>query len=187
VKPEPVQVPVNTPPQANAGSDQTVTYTDELVVTLRGSGTDSNGTVTAYLWTQVSGAVATLTTATSATATVTGLQPGSYVFQLTVIDNDSATATDNVSIEVTPAVTQAFQVQVTPNPASGFFVVKLSSPVNSPVLLRITDYLGRIVESRGNVSANGTVRVGYGYQPGMYIAEFIQGGAKEAIRIVKLR
>jgi hypothetical protein len=53
--------------------------------------------------------------------------------------------------------------------------------------LRITDYLGRVVENRGNVPANGTLRIGHGYQAGVYFAELIQGGRKIMVRIVKLR
>jgi dienelactone hydrolase len=188
VNPEPEPVPVNTPPIADAGMDQTVPFTEELVITLRGSGTDSDGTIASYQWTQVAGpATATVATAANAVSTVTGLQPGSYVFQLTVTDNNGATATDAVSVEVTPPAVGAFQLQATPNPATGSFLLKLSSPDNGPVLLRITDYLGRVVENRRNVPANGTLRIGHGYQAGVYFAELIQGSRKTMIRIVKLR
>jgi hypothetical protein len=88
---------------------------------------------------------------------------------------------------VTQAVINAFQLQVAPNPATGYFLLKLSSPDNRPVALRITDYLGRVVENRGNVPANGTLRIGHGYQAGVYFAELIQGGRKIMVRIVKLR
>jgi hypothetical protein len=92
------------------------------VITLRGSGTDDDGTIASYQWTQVSGpSTATLATAANAITTVTGLQPGSYVFQLTVTDNNGATAIDAVHVEVTPPVVNAFHLQVTPNPATGYF------------------------------------------------------------------
>jgi hypothetical protein len=168
--------------------DQTVPFTEELVITLRGSGTDSDGTIASYQWTQVAGpATATVATAANAVSTVTGLQPGSYVFQLTVTDNNGATATDAVSVEVTLPAVNAFHLQAVPNPATGSFLLKLSSPDNGPVLLRITDYLGRVVENRRNVPANGTLRIGHGYQAGVYFAELIQGSRKTMIRIVKLR
>ena len=49
----------NNPPTANAGNDQTVTELDaslnSTVVTLSGSGTDTDGTISSYSWTQISG------------------------------------------------------------------------------------------------------------------------------------
>ena len=57
----------NQPPVANAGPDQTVTAGES--VTLAGSGTDVDGTIVSYAWTQVSGPAVTLSGATTATAT----------------------------------------------------------------------------------------------------------------------
>jgi dienelactone hydrolase len=93
----------NVPPVANAGADQAITLPSNQV-TLTGTGTDSDGSIAAYAWTKISGpAAGTITSANAATATVTGLVEGSYIFQLTVTDNDSATATDKVVVTVSAA------------------------------------------------------------------------------------
>ncbi|WPV65127.1 PKD domain-containing protein [Chitinophaga sp. LS1] len=106
---------VNKAPTANAGADQTITL-PTATVTLNGTGsTDSDGTINAYKWVQASGPVtATLSSATIASPVVTKLTTaGSYVFTLTVTDDDGATATDNVTITVkaatvsTPAANKA--------------------------------------------------------------------------------
>src|SRR5258707_10096816 len=57
-----------------------------LPILLNGSGTDSDGSIASYLWTQVSGGAASLTNANTANLTASGLQAGSYVFRLTVTD-----------------------------------------------------------------------------------------------------
>ena len=91
----------NVAPTANAGSDQTVVF--PATATLNGTGSkDSDGSISAYAWSQVSGpSTATLATATASTTTASGLVAGTYVFQLKVTDNSGATATDTVTITVT--------------------------------------------------------------------------------------
>jgi RHS repeat-associated protein len=92
-------VGTNAVPTANAGADQTVDLPNSLSIT--GSGTDSDGTIASYLWTQVSGPnTATLTGSNTATVTPTFLVAGTYVFRLTVTDNLSATGSDDVEVIV---------------------------------------------------------------------------------------
>jgi len=93
----------NQPPVANAGIDQTITLPTNTV-TLSGSGSDSDGTVVSYTWTMISGPSSyNIMNANSPSTDVTGLVQGVYQFQLTVIDNSGATATDIVSITVNAA------------------------------------------------------------------------------------
>jgi len=92
----------NSPPVANAGPDKTVTLPTNSVI-LNGSGTDSDGSIASYLWTQVSGGAAALTNANTANLTTSGLQAGSYVFKLTVTDNQGAQGSDDAAVTVNPA------------------------------------------------------------------------------------
>ncbi|MFT3700845.1 MAG: PKD domain-containing protein [Agriterribacter sp.] len=94
-----------TPPLADAGSAQTITL-PVSTVTLDGSkSTASSGTITGYKWTKVSGpASGTITNATGATTTVTGLTAGTYQFQLAVTNSNSLTSTATVTITVKPAL-----------------------------------------------------------------------------------
>ena len=90
----------NQPPTANAGSNITMTLPTNST-TLKGSGTDPDGTIASYAWTRVSGPTTfTLGTANAATTTLTNLVAGTYVFRLTVTDNNGATATDDVTVTV---------------------------------------------------------------------------------------
>src|ERR1039457_1168819 len=92
---------VSSPPTANAGSDQNLSY-GTTSVTLTGTGTPSGGrSITGYLWQLTSGSGVTITNPTLASTTVTGLQAGNtYTFQLTVTDNAGATGQDAVNVTV---------------------------------------------------------------------------------------
>lgn len=96
--------PGNVPPVANAGTDQTIELPTSQV-TVNGSGsTDSDGTISTYAWTKISGpATYTITSPSSVSTTITGLVEGTYVFRLTVTDNDGGTDTDDITITVLPA------------------------------------------------------------------------------------
>ncbi|MFL5741581.1 MAG: carbohydrate-binding protein [Flavisolibacter sp.] len=94
----------NVAPSANAGSAQTITLPVSSV-TLNGSGTDSDGTIQSYAWSQVSGpSTATIGSPAAASTQVSGLIQGSYVFRLTVKDNAGATGTSDVTVTVNPSV-----------------------------------------------------------------------------------
>src|SRR5450432_1074550 len=98
-----MQVTVNTAPTTNAGADQLITLPTSTV-NLSGSGTDVEGSISSYSWTKISGpASGTITSATSATTTVTALVQGVYLFELKATDNNGATGLDTVQITVNAA------------------------------------------------------------------------------------
>ncbi|MBS3098407.1 tandem-95 repeat protein [Candidatus Woesearchaeota archaeon] len=88
-----------TNPVAVAGSDQTVIVNS--VVTLDGSGSyDEDGTIASYAWAQTSGTTVTLNNANNDVATFTPSQTGTYIFGLTVTDDDGLTNTDSITVDV---------------------------------------------------------------------------------------
>jgi hypothetical protein len=86
----------------NAGTDKAVTLPTNSV-TLTGTASDANGSIASYSWSKQSGPAATLTNATTASLTASGLVAGTYVFRLTVTDNGGATAFDEATVTVSPA------------------------------------------------------------------------------------
>ena len=95
--------PVNALPSANAGSDQSVD--EQTTTTLSGSGSDTDGSIASYAWSQLSGSSVTLSNADTATVSFTAptLTAQEQVsFRLTVTDNEGGTATDDVVVTVNP-------------------------------------------------------------------------------------
>ncbi len=96
----------NAAPVANAGSGKNITLPTSTT-TLTGSGTDSDGTIASYTWTKIGGpAGGSIGSPSSATTGISNLTTaGTYVFRLTVKDNDGATDYDDVNVVVNAATT----------------------------------------------------------------------------------
>lgn len=139
-----VSGPTNQAPTANAGPDQEV---QELTtVQLVGSGSDTDGTIESYAWTQIAGPVASLANANTAAASFAAPTVDSATalqFRLTVTDNLGGTGTDTVSVMVRPAppehanelvVSLAGHETTLPLPASGgTWTVQLSGLAGVPL------------------------------------------------------
>ncbi|SFR48349.1 PKD repeat-containing protein [Robiginitalea myxolifaciens] len=102
-----VNPPSSLPPVVDAGPDQQITLPTNTV-TLNGTASDPDGgVIVTYAWTQPSGpSVATLTGADSPDLTADDLIEGTYVFRLTVTDDEGETAFDDVTVVVEPSGTQ---------------------------------------------------------------------------------
>lgn len=96
--------PANQPPVANAGADITISLPTNLVNLNGSASNDPDGTISSYIWSQVSGpAQATFMTPANPATVAGGLQQGVYVFALKVTDNNGLIATDNVTVTVNAA------------------------------------------------------------------------------------
>lgn len=91
------------PPVANAGQDQIVLW-PETTATLSGSGEAFVGaTISNYEWKQIDlNDAVTISEVSSAAPSITGLKLGTYVFELTVTDNNGLKSTDKVVVLVKP-------------------------------------------------------------------------------------
>ena len=76
-------------------------------------------------------------------------------------------------------------VQTFPNPASQYFTLLINSNPGKPVTIRVTDVRGKTLEVMSNISAKGSARIGYNYQPGIYFAEVMQGTRKVTVKLIK--
>jgi hypothetical protein len=107
---------LNVVPTADAGTPKAITLPTNTV-TLTGTGTDSDGTIVAYVWSQVSGPASTVIVNPGSPSTaVNGFIQGTYLFQLGVTDNDGATGFDTVSVTVAQAPQQTLTLQPGNNP-----------------------------------------------------------------------
>ncbi|NAX21437.1 glycosyl hydrolase family 18 protein [Vibrio sp. V39_P1S14PM300] len=116
--------PANRAPTASAGVD--VTVTGPASVTLDGSASrDSDGTIASYQWQQVAGTPVTLTGANTAQASFNVAEVAAtetLTFELTVTDNDGASASDQVVVTVQPKGTE---------PENNAPVAAVSAPANA--------------------------------------------------------
>ncbi|HRX25000.1 MAG TPA: Ig-like domain-containing protein, partial [Chitinophagales bacterium] len=94
----------NSPTPAFAGNDQTICSTTPATATM-----DANTPVYGTgEWTQESGAAATITTPSSPSTTITGLNTGTYVFRWTISNGVCASSSDLVTITIaSPATVDA--------------------------------------------------------------------------------
>ncbi|MEA3238988.1 MAG: hypothetical protein U9Q94_04305 [Candidatus Bipolaricaulota bacterium] len=104
---------INVLPTANAGPNQTVQAGDW--VTLAGTGSDPDGTISSFTWEQIGGPSVTLAGANTNNATFTApavSSPTSLQFRLTVTDNDGGSASDEVIVTVNPGVPPAEEAAI---------------------------------------------------------------------------
>ena len=127
--------PVNDPPTAEAGADQEVA--EEAAVQLNGSGTDPEGEVLTYAWTQVSGPTVALSDATSAAPAFTAptqlVADEILVFELVVTDaSAAASAADAVTITVQAGTNDA---PVFDAPSYAFTLAENEAGSSTPIAL----------------------------------------------------
>ncbi len=118
----------NQVPIANAGPNFSISLPTNTVV-LNGSGSDADGTIVTYNWQKISGPSATLLNSDNATLTVTSLVTGTYIFRLSVTDDDGASNSDETRVVVVSA-------NVNSNPvvnAGNDVIIQL--PTNTAILM----------------------------------------------------
>lgn len=98
----------NIAPVANAGPNIS---TSSSSVVVYGKGTDKDGKIVSYRWKQYSGPAATLSNASSANVTVSGMAEGKYYLRLTVTDDKGATHSDNMLINVSKSSSTSSNLQ----------------------------------------------------------------------------
>jgi hypothetical protein len=81
---------------------------------------------------------------------------------------------------------QKLSVQALPNPTMSYFTLLTKGSSKSSIELRVIDALGRVVESKKGLTANGSVQIGQGYRPGAYFVQAVQGNEKVMVKLVKL-
>ena len=102
-----VNAAANQSPVANAGTNQTITLPSNSVTLNGGNSKDADGSITSYAWSKVSGpSQGGITNAGSVSTTATNLAQGTYIFKLTVTDNNNVTGSDSVVITVNPILNQ---------------------------------------------------------------------------------
>ncbi|RZK44786.1 MAG: T9SS type A sorting domain-containing protein, partial [Pedobacter sp.] len=156
------------------------------------SGSATGGNIVSYRWTKVSGpARYNLVTNTTPATYLQDLAPGTFVFRLTVIDDQGRTAYDDITINVGSSLARIEQpltlnAGVWPNPSSGAFNLNLLSNADSQITVKIHNQWGQVVKTVNGVRNNSTIALGSDLTKGQYFIIVEQGGLKKIIKIIKL-
>ncbi len=168
----------NTPPVANAGSNQQVNVNS--LVQLHGSGsTDVNGNPLTYVWTlnttQAPGSKAVLSNPTSVNPTFTADVPGTYVAQLIVNDGFSSSQPATVTISTNAVQAPTANAGVPQTVAPGTTVTLNGAGSTDPQGLPLTyswSLITRPTGSNASLSASNIVNPTFvADQPGTYVAQ----------------
>jgi hypothetical protein len=176
---------------ANAGKDTTVAPPASLVVLNGSASSDSGATITSYRWTLVSGSTGVvLTTPNAAVTSVIGLTTGTYVFQLTVKDDQGDSSSANVKVSVVNNQRQSAtdRIFIYPNPAHDIANLQINSHVSGTAVMKIHSLRGNVVREQEITLQEGltTIQVNVsGLASGVYFVNIIAGNAVLRGTIIK--
>ena len=139
--------PANVKPEVTAGESITIQLPKDSA-TLSATAIDTDGQVTAYLWSKVSGPGSPIIdNPSSATTAVSDLSAGNYVFQILATDNSGATSSDTISVIVLAAQEVILTLQPADNQSEVHLfgnadAINLSDPVAPEIGAGAGTYLG---------------------------------------------
>jgi molybdopterin-binding protein len=91
-------------------------------------------------------------------------------------------------VKQTPVVAkqEAFAVTVSPNPSASVFSIRIAGSSDEPVMIRVLDLSGKVMEIKTGMSKGSTVTVGARLIGGSYFAEVTQGSNRKVVKLLKL-
>jgi trimeric autotransporter adhesin len=79
----------------------------------------------------------------------------------------------------------SLRLQAFPNPSTDGFTISIQSYSMQPINIEVVDDLGRTIESRRGLPANGNVYLGSTYRPGIYVVQVTQANTIQNCKVVK--
>src|SRR5690606_37687140 len=101
----------NNAPVVSVEDDKTLTLPNNSTK-IKATASDTDGVITNYYWTKISGPAAVLSGADGPELSISNMVAGVYQLKLTVKDDDRATASDEIIVTVVPKQTIAPVVKV---------------------------------------------------------------------------
>ncbi|XP_026756071.2 dyslexia-associated protein KIAA0319 [Galleria mellonella] len=150
----------NSPPKADAGGDQVLNLPIPVLI-LNGSRSSDDFRIVTWKWSRSSSGLAAgtviLKSDTQPVLMLTNIEPGRYVFELTVTDDQGESDRDTVSVQVKPDPLETSLLEMTLNiPVSTFTQSQLDSLVQKMTLLLKDDIKVNITAVRGQVDSGNT-------------------------------
>jgi hypothetical protein len=88
-------------------------------------------------------------------------------------------------VQANEETVSAFDVIAMPNPSSSSFRLNVKGSSASPVMIRVFDISGRVIEQHQK-SASTVVEVGANWRGGTYLVELLQDGKRKVVKLVKI-
>lgn len=160
---------------------------------------------TSYLWTVPSTATILSGQGTTSVTVLYSDAALSDTIRVQAVNNCSISAQRKLKVLLTPCPpvniarnaqplneevrpTDDLEIKLSPNPSTAHFVLTIaSSDKINPIMIRITDINGAGMETKKNILSGQTIIIGDHYQPGIYIAEVIQGNKSRTVKMIKLK
>jgi hypothetical protein len=183
--------PVNQPPTARTENDIVLTLPTNITLLHGNTSSDPDGVIVSYAWTQVWGPTqAVITNRLTPVATVSFLTAGIYTFQLTVTDDDGASAAKTINVTVKESPDQKATLVIYPNPSTGTVNMKYTANVNGKLRIRIYDASRRLMRDevidKNQPSILKTIDVSI-YSSGVYFIEVMSPDNEKAVKqVVKM-
>ena len=108
---------------------------------------------------------------------------------VSIINSASSFTNSTIGLHETELTEQSLnlQVKVLPNPTRNYFQLNITGNAQGTIRLRITDFLGRVMEDKKLEGMTQQMKVGENWRNGTYILEVMQGEERKTIQLVKLR
>jgi hypothetical protein len=87
---------------------------------------------------------------------------------------------------VAEAAGAALHLQALPNPSASFFTLQVQGTGTHPILIRVVDALGRLVESRQLPAAGAILQLGQRYPTGTYFIQASQQNQSKTLHLLKI-
>jgi dienelactone hydrolase len=186
-------VSVNQSPKSNAGVDISITLPVNSVQLNGNNSSDPDGTIKTYSWTKISGpSQFTISNTGIVNPVFSNLAAGVYTLRLTVTDNNGATGTDEINInvnDVTTEVTSEYAL-IYPNPVIDVFTLKLINSYRGKINIQIIDLTGSVKEVMNAFKDQDKLiqrfNSGSGLMRGSYFVRIAMGAQSITLKIVKM-
>jgi hypothetical protein len=114
----------------------------------------------------------------------------SYVIAITATDASGNKSSQSVNVVVphdrSKKLPNDLQVLVLPNPSRSDFTIRVQSSSPLPVVVRVSNAVGKTIETIQNTTTKGSLRLGSNYPVGAYYADVIQGNSRAVVKLLKL-
>jgi hypothetical protein len=167
-------------PVAKVGADTTVSFPNGFAL-LHDAGSYAIGgaSIVSYWWKEISGpTIAMFGNDTMSFSSAGNLEPGDYIFELTVTDNNGLSGSARMKVSVVNTFRIDKMISVYPNPCRDQLHIRLITDSTGPMTIRITSLAGVIVFTgsyqKNQLQVDEPIPVGRLAQ-GMYVVEVIIG------------